>query len=50
MIWVLVKAIYIKSHFSSCEMQVCTRKIESLDSHYALKNDLIEHLWRLKGQ
>jgi hypothetical protein len=26
-----------------------TAKIENADTHYALRGDLIEHLWALKG-
>ena len=39
-----------RPHFSFREMQIRTREVESLDHHYALRNDLIDHLWRLKGQ
>ena len=39
-----------RPHLSFREMQIRTRELESLDHHYALRNDLIDHLWRLKGQ
>jgi hypothetical protein len=27
-----------------------TREIENIQTHYSLRNDVIEHLWRLKGE
>ena len=39
-----------RPHLSFREMQIRTRELKSLDHHYALRNDLIDHLWRLKGQ
>ena len=39
-----------RPHLSFREMQIRTKELKSLDRHYALRNDLIDHLWRLKGQ
>ena len=32
------------------DFKIGTREIENIGSHYALWNDLVEYLWRLKGQ
>ena len=39
-----------RTKFSFHDLQTGTRKIENIGTHYALRNDLVEHLWRLKGQ
>ena len=31
------------------ELQSGTRELENVEAHFALRNDLIEHLWRVKG-
>ena len=41
---------HMKANFSFHDLQIGIRKIENISFHYALWNDLLEHLWRLKGQ
>jgi hypothetical protein len=31
------------------ELQEGTRQIEDIRAHFSLRNDLIEHLWQLRG-
>lgn len=31
------------------DLNVGTRELENLHTHYALRNDIMDHLWRLKG-
>ena len=35
---------FSRPHLSFLEMQIRNRELESLDHHYALRNDLIDHL------
>ena len=35
--------------FTFHDLQSGTRELENAESHFALRNDLIEHLWRLRG-
>ena len=35
---------------SFLELREGTREIENVDSHFSLRNDLIEHLWQRKGE
>lgn len=36
--------------FSFRELQDGTRELESVEAHFSLRTDLINHLWRLKGE
>ena len=42
--------MHIKADFNFCDLQLGTKDIESVGSYFALHNDLMEHLWWLKGQ
>ena len=35
---------------SFLELRDGTREIENADSHFSLRNDLIEHLWQRRGE
>jgi hypothetical protein len=36
--------------FSYRDLEAGTREIENIHSHFALRNDIIDHLWELRGQ
>jgi hypothetical protein len=36
--------------FTYCELEAGTREIENIHTHFALRNDIIDHLWVLRGQ
>jgi hypothetical protein len=38
------------SPFTFYDLQSGTREIENVQSHFALRNDLIDHLWMLRGR
>ena len=40
----------MRPQFSFRDLQTGTREIENSGTHYALCTDLVEHLWRLKGE
>ena len=40
----------MQSHSTFHKLVEGIREIESINAHYALKNDLIEHLWCKKGE
>ena len=36
--------------FTFRDLMATTREVENVESHFALRNDLRDHLWTLKGQ
>jgi len=36
--------------FSFRELQFGTKELENVQTHFALRNDLMKHLWKLKGE
>ena len=40
----------MRLQFSFRDLQSGTREIEDIGTRYALRTDLVEHLWRLKEQ
>ena len=40
----------MRPQFCFRDLQTGTREIENSGTHYALCSDLVEHLWRLKGE
>ena len=39
----------VRHPLSFRELRTGTRELENVEAHFALRNDLMEHLWRVKG-
>ena len=39
----------VRHPLSFRELQSYTKDLENIEAHFALRNDIMEHLWRLKG-
>jgi hypothetical protein len=40
----------IHGDFTYRELEAGTREIENIHAHFAMRNDIIDHLWELRGQ
>jgi hypothetical protein len=45
-----VAAGEMHSDFTYHDLEAGTREIENIHIHFALRNDIIDHLWMLRGQ
>jgi hypothetical protein len=41
---------HMHGDFTYRELQVGIRQVENIHIHFALRNDIIDHLWELRGQ
>jgi len=41
---------HMQRQLTFCELNAGTRELENMQAHYGLRNDVIDHLWRLKGE
>jgi hypothetical protein len=39
----------LRRDLTFCDLNVGTRELENLHTHYALRNDIMDHLWQIKG-
>ena len=46
----LVSARQLQGDFSFCELEGGTKKIVESSKHLFLRNDIINHLWKLRGE
>ena len=40
----------VKHPLSFRELQLCTKDLENVEAHFDWRNDIMEHLWKLKGR
>jgi len=40
----------VQCEHTFCELNAGIRELENMEAHYSLHNDVIDHLWQLKGE